>query len=65
VLRRELRHVFDITVYVRTTPATRRARLHARGENDPQWIRRWMAAEQWYERHHQPRQCAHFVIRGG
>lgn len=48
VTRPELIDAFALAVVVLTSDATRRARVYARRENPPTWIRRWEAAEDLY-----------------
>lgn len=64
LLRRELRSYWDFAVYVDTPRDLRQQRLHARGENDPGWIARWAAAEDYYEQAELPAQAADLVVRG-
>lgn len=64
LLRRELRSYWDLAVYVDAPRDLRQARLHARGENDEGWIRRWAAAEDYYEQVEQPAQAADLIVSG-
>ena len=64
LLRRRLRRYWDFSVYVDTPREVRLARMHARGENDPDWISRWAAAEDYYERAEQPSAHADLVVNG-
>jgi uridine kinase len=64
LLRRELRSYWDFSIYVDTPREVRQARLHARGENDEGWIKRWAAAEDYYEQAEQPVQAADLVVSG-
>jgi uridine kinase len=64
LLRRRLRRYWDFSVYVDTPRDIRLARLNARGENDPGWISRWAAAEDYYERVERPSAHADLVIHG-
>lgn len=64
LLRPELRPLWDLTVYVETPRRTRAARQHSRGETDPGWIERWMAAEDHYEQEHDPAGAADLVVTG-
>jgi uridine kinase len=64
LLRRRLRRYWDFSVYVDTPRDIRLARLNARGENDPRWISRWAAAEDYYERVERPSAHADLVIHG-
>jgi len=45
LLRPWLRPYRDFSIYVDTPRELRQHRLHARGENDEDWIARWTAAE--------------------
>lgn len=62
--RPELRGYVDLAIYVETPRAERERRLRARGQDEAGWIARWMAAEEWYEREHRPRERADLVVRG-
>lgn len=62
--RPELRGYVDIAIYVDTPRAERERRLWARGQDEEVWIARWLAAEEWYEREHHPRERANLVVRG-
>jgi len=64
LLRRRLRRYWDFSVYVDTPPEVRLARMYARGENDPGWIGRWAAAEDYYERVEHPSAHADLVVSG-
>jgi uridine kinase len=64
LLRPELRPVWDLTVFVEVPRDIRAARLHARGQNDPGWIERWMAAEDYYEQVLDPAGVADIVVPG-
>ena len=64
LLRRRLRGYWDFSVYVDTPRDVRVARMHARGENDPGWIGRWAAAEDYYERVERPSAHADLVVNG-
>ncbi len=63
-LRPELARYYDITVFVETAQAERSRRMAARGENPPEWIHRWMAAEDWYIRDVEPGAKADIVVSG-
>ena len=65
LLRARLRAYWDLTVYVDAPRELRQRRLHARGENDPGWIERWAAAEDFYERTVRPFDAADLVVKGG
>ena len=64
LLRAELRPYWDFSIYVETPRELRQARLYARGENDPGWIARWAAAEDYYEQAEQPARAAGLVVNG-
>lgn len=64
LLRIRLRQYWDLAVYVATPRPLRQARLYARGENDPGWIARWSAAEDYYERVERPAAAADLVVDG-
>jgi uridine kinase len=64
LLRARLRAYWDLTVYVDAPRELRQRRLHARGENDPGWIERWAAAEDFYERTVRPVDAADLVVEG-
>jgi uridine kinase len=65
LLRTRLRAYWDMTVFVDAPRELRLRRLHARGENDPGWIDRWAAAEDYYERTARPADAADLVVEGG
>ena len=62
--RAELRPLFGVTVYVDTPREQRAARMTARGYDNLDWLDHWMAAEDWYVRHHRPAEGADLVIDG-
>jgi len=64
LLRRRLRRYWDFSVYVEAPRDVRLARMYARGENDPGWISRWAAAEDYYERIERPSAHADLVVNG-
>ena len=64
LLRRYLRSYWDLMVHVDTPRDLRLARCHARGENDPGWIERWAAAEDFYDHAEDPAAAADVVVRG-
>jgi uridine kinase len=60
-LRPELRHYYDVKIYVATNDTVRMERQAQR--SDPWlWVERWDAAELWYLQHHTPALVADFVI---
>ncbi|WP_158679809.1 uridine kinase [Deinococcus sp. NW-56] len=63
-LHPELRHLYDLKVYVDLPEELRRVRLSERSWDDLAWVQRWEAAEDWYHRHHNPRSAADVVISG-
>jgi uridine kinase len=62
--RPELRDLVDLAVFVDTPRATRLARMKARAQNNPTWIDRWMAAEDWYLENIRPADTADLVVAG-
>ena len=62
--RPELRPLFGVTVYVDAPREQRVARTIARGYDNLDWLEHWMAAEDWYVRHHCPADRANLVIDG-
>ena len=64
LLRPLLRRAWDLAVFVEVPRDVRAARLHARGQDDPGWIERWMAAEDYYEQVHDPAGVADLVVPG-
>jgi uridine kinase len=64
LLRPQLRRAWDLSVFVEVPRDLRAARLHARGQNEPGWIERWMAAEDYYEQVHDPAGLADLVVPG-
>ena len=62
--RAEFRPLFGVTVYVDTPREQRAARMVARGYDNLDWLDHWMAAEDWYVRHHSPAECADLVVDG-
>lgn len=63
-LRRQLRDLYDLRVMVSTPRELRQSRQDARGENDPAWIERWMAAEDFYVGRLAPHNSADLIVRG-
>lgn len=63
-LRPHLRDLIDVEVFVRTDHKTRMQRQVVRGENSQEWIRRWIAAEDFYVAHAEPWQAAQFLVLG-
>jgi uridine kinase len=64
VLRPALRPLFDLAVVVETSAPVRLGRQQGRGENAGEWIRRWMAAEDYYITRHAPAGRADLVVQG-
>jgi len=62
--RPELAELYDVSVFVDTPEPTRYRRLLARGQNDVEWIDRWMAADRIYDEH-DPAGRADLVVSGG
>jgi uridine kinase len=63
MLRPRLRQYWDLKVYIDTPRELRLARQLARG-NDEEHLRRWLAAEDYYERTERPADAADLVIFG-
>jgi uridine kinase len=63
-LRPQLLELLDVKIYVRTGEDTRMDRQIARGQNSSDWIRRWVAAEDFYVAAYQPWRNADLVIDG-
>jgi uridine kinase len=64
LLRPRLRHYWDTAVWVETPRDLRERRLRARGEPEPGWIDRWMAAEDVYVSVDVPRSAAQLILPG-
>jgi uridine kinase len=62
--RPELRTYYDLRIWVETSDGERMRRQIARGENSPEWIDRWAAAEAFYVEQFRPRQSAHLIVAG-
>ncbi|MBO1266673.1 uridine kinase family protein [Arthrobacter cavernae] len=58
------RAFLDVTVFVATAPQVRWERMLARGQNDPEQIRRWLAAEDWYFTQQGVPEAADWVVPG-
>lgn len=65
LLKPQLRPYWDASVWVEAPRRLRERRLRARGEGDPDWITRWMRAEDYYLNVDQPSETATFVVSGG
>lgn len=63
-IRPELRQYYAVAVYIDTPKKKRLERILARGYEDSSWIKSWMMAEQWYEKHMRPAEHADLVING-
>lgn len=63
-MRPEVEHYYDLTVYVETPRDVCLRRLHDRGQNPAEWIRRWRAAEDHYIERYRPEQRADLLVRG-
>lgn len=61
--RPQLRGYWDIAVFVDTPAEVRAQRLKVRAD-DPDWVQRWSAAEDWYLTNVDPRSGADVVVRG-
>jgi uridine kinase len=59
-----LRKFLDVVVFVTTAPGARWERMIARGQNDPDQIRRWLAAEDWYFAQHGLPMATDWVVSG-
>jgi uridine kinase len=64
MLRPQLLGLLDVKIYVRAGEDTRIDRQIARAENSPDWITRWVAAEDFYVAACQPWRNADLVING-
>jgi uridine kinase len=64
VARPALRGYLDLIVVVEAPRELCAERLAARGENTPEQIARWQAADDWYFAHHDPRRSAALVVDG-
>ncbi|MFD0581200.1 uridine kinase family protein [Dactylosporangium darangshiense] len=62
--RPELARYYGLTAYVDTPRETCLRRVRDRGENPPEWIARWRAAEDHYIRTTAPQTRADMVVRG-
>jgi hypothetical protein len=58
------RPFLDVIVFVETAADVRWDRMLARGQNDPEQIRRWLAAEDWYFTHQRVRESADWIVTG-
>ncbi|MGH3764585.1 MAG: uridine kinase family protein [Pseudonocardiaceae bacterium] len=63
-LRPALRHLSDVKVYVEASKEVRVERQIDRAENPNEWIKRWIAAEDFYVAEHDPRGEADVVVDG-
>ena len=63
-LRPEVRHHWDVSIYVETPTAVRIARMALRSENTSSQIGRWEAAEAFYLSAAQPATWADLVVAG-
>jgi uridine kinase len=64
VARPALRGYLDLIVVVDAPRELCLARVYERGENTPEQIERWPAAEEWYLERQDPRRVADLVIAG-
>ena len=64
VARPALRGYYDLIVVVEAPRELCLERQLARGENEPEQIARWRAAEEWYLERQDPRRVADLVIDG-
>jgi uridine kinase len=64
VARPALRGYLDLIVVVEAPRETCIARQRERGENEPEQIERWRAAEEWYFARQDPKRVADLVIDG-
>ena len=60
--RPELRSYYDLTVFIQTSRAERLRRAIEHRANDLFWIKRWMAAEDWYLRTLKPARHVDIVL---
>ena len=63
-LRRELRDLYDLTIFVDAPAELRHRRMAGRAENPDIWIDRWMAAENCYLERHRPQAGASLIWPG-
>ncbi len=63
ISRPQLRDVFDLVVWVDTSVDARAVR-QSLGDDPPEWVARWDAAERYYIDHHQPAGTADLVVSG-
>jgi len=63
-LRRELRDLYDLTIFVDAPAELRHRRMAGRAENADIWIDRWMAAEHCYLERHRPQAGASLIWPG-
>lgn len=61
---RRCREFLDVIVFVATSPQVRWKRMLARGQNDPEQIRRWLAAEDWYFAQQGVPESADWIVPG-
>ena len=64
-LRPQLRDLVDVKVYVNASKEVRTQRQIDRGQDSNEWIRRWIAAEDFYVATWEPRAVADLVVEGG
>ncbi|RMG39696.1 MAG: hypothetical protein D6719_12735 [Candidatus Dadabacteria bacterium] len=62
--RPELRRYYDFSIFVTASESERYRRQIVRKENPKEWIERWMAAENWYIKHHAPQDAADLLVDG-
>lgn len=63
--RPELRHFFDLTIYVEVAEEVRIQRQIERDQNSLDWIKRWAAAEEYFEANFSPAKKADMIVSGG
>lgn len=61
--RPELKHYYDLIVFVETNMQERIKRQAIRADASPEWLERWDAAERFYIQKYQPASYANYVVR--
>lgn len=64
-LRPQLIDLIDLKIYVEANEDLRIKRHLERAENSSAWIRRWLAAEDFYVTQDNPAQQAQLIVHGG
>ena len=63
-MRPTLRRLSDVKVYVEASEEVRIERHINRAENSDEWIKRWVAAEDFYITKHDPKSAADVAFEG-